>query len=94
MFVQVCEDVYQDECHTEYTEECKKTFEEICKTEFLTECKQEYQEVCSTEYSTECRTEYVQVICKTFKKPYSGFKKHNSDFFYGQCSGVQFTSAL
>ena len=60
--LQVCEEVYQDECHTEYTEECKKTYEEICQTEFLTDCKQEFQEICNTEFSTECKTEYIQVI--------------------------------
>ena len=66
IFLQVCEEVYQDECHTEYTEECKKTYEEICKTEFLTDCKQEYQEICNTEYSTECKTEYIQVFSGTW----------------------------
>ena len=94
MSVQVCEDVYQDECHTEYTEECKKTFEEICKTEFLTECKQEYQEICNTEYSTECRTEYVQVFCKNNYRPLEtllGLYKSLFGLFFmvnGQCSGV------
>ena len=62
ILLQVCEEVYQDECHTDYTEECKETFEEICKTEFLTDCKQEYHEICNTEYSTECKTEYIQVF--------------------------------
>ena len=71
-FLQVCEEVYQDECHTEYTEECKKTYEEICKTEFLTDCKQEYQEICNTEYSTECKTEYIQVFSGTWLKLFNG----------------------
>ena len=58
----MCEEVYEDDCHTEFTEECKETFEEMCKTEFVTECKQEYEEICSTEYSTQCKTEYTQVF--------------------------------
>ena len=53
--------MYEDDCHTEFTEECKETFEEMCKTEFVTECKQEYEEICNTEYSTQCKTEYKQV---------------------------------
>ena len=57
----MCEEVYEDDCHTEFTEECKETFEEMCKTEFVTECKQEYEEICNTEYSTQCKTEYKQV---------------------------------
>ena len=58
----MCEEVYEDDCHTEFTEECKETFEEMCKTEFVTECKQEYEEICNTEYSKQCRTEYTQVF--------------------------------
>ena len=57
----MCEEVYEDDCHTEFTEECKETFEEMCKTEFVTECKQEYEEICNTEYSKQCKTEYKQV---------------------------------
>ena len=57
----MCEEVYEDDCHTEFTEECKETFEEMCKTEFVTECKQEYEEICDTEYSKQCKTEYTQV---------------------------------
>ena len=53
--------MYEDDCHTEFTEECKETFEEMCKTEFVTECKQEYEEICNTEYSKQCKTEYTQV---------------------------------
>ena len=60
--MQVCEESYQDECHTTFTEECKDAYEEICKTEFFTDCKQEYHEVCDTEYLTECKTEYHQVF--------------------------------
>ena len=54
--------MYEDDCHTEFTEECKETFEEMCKTEFVTECKQEYEEICNTEYSKQCKTEYTQVF--------------------------------
>ena len=57
----MCEEVYEDDCHTEFTEECMETFEEMCKTEFVTECKQEYEEICNTEYSKQCKTEYTQV---------------------------------
>ena len=54
--------MYEDDCHTEFTEECKEIFEEMCKTEFVTECKQEYEEICNTEYSKQCKTEYTQVF--------------------------------
>ena len=64
--MQVCEESYQDECHTTFTEECKDAYEEICKTEFFTDCKQEYHEVCDTEYLTECKTEYHQVLWNPF----------------------------
>ena len=47
--------MYEDDCHTEFTEECMETFEEMCKTEFVTECKQEYEEICNTEYSSSAR---------------------------------------
>ena len=85
--------MYQDECHTDYTEECKQTYEEICKTEFLTDCKQEYQEICNTEYSKECKTEYTQVFYFdhgfTFNAPWlsmMGFSPLPGFFLLQECS--------
>ena len=97
--MQVCEESYQDECHTTFTEECKDAYEEICKTEFFTDCKQEYHEVCDTEYLTECKTEYHQVfwnqlvslLLTVIEELIAGFCTALNDHCH---LGVQFSSAL